>query len=1454
MQRYKLIIIFIHCALYIIPYFCGIKKVLHILFIAGAVLVLVILLVYLLLWLPPVQQKIKDIVLKELMKTTHNRMSIGELRFRPFNSLSARDIYVEDLKGDTLLFAGELLADFDLFRLRNNQLFVRSVDLENFVVNLRKDSFPADFNFQFLIDSFDSGRQDTASSKLTVQIQDIHLKDGRFHYDILSEPALEDSLFDFNHISISRLQSDIDLNFKDIKNLEVHIYQLSFMEKSGLNVNRLEVKLCSMEDKMTLENGLLQLPHSELTINAEILETKELKINLGENRVNPADFKMFYPGLSYFSENLILAGEINGILPQINVSRFQADYGNRIHLKFLGSIGDFYKWKETPVRLKLDRLAVDAHSVEKITRLIYKDKQKEFPVDLGAVSLSGTLEGSLPDLLLHLTAQCDRGTVFMDGQGGYDFDSGISHFDAAFNTSQLDVKTLLRDSLFGLAGLQLQAKGTVAPSGNLSAEGNVRIDRFDFNGYSFNRIQAAGAYQGDNIRLNLNSEDNNVDLQLNLSANTGKKTPGVKLEANVNCIYLDVLNVLSDDYKNAFLNTRITAGVKGFNPEKMNVDFSVDSFSLYTNKGAFHEPHLHLAYQAADSSRKQLDISSRIVSARARGHFTYTGILESLKETFPMLFPDSKRYPKKKDKFAQDLNFRIGMNDINSLSDILELPRSIPDSILFIGKYNNDGKNLNLSTSAYTLFAESDTLQLSLSLFNKENNLAAIFNVDNKSSGYDVDGSIDAEIEFVPQKGNLVPDMNIALNPTVFVLNETDFNLNPAQIEIKNGRYIIHNLSFDYANSSNEYIKADGVISASREDSLNVDISQFQMSTLFGTMKADIPLSGVANGQITARNLLSTPFILSRGFTINDIILANNAIGDLKITSAWSSERNGLALRATLSHDDHPQSVVSGFILPEKDSLSVTATIRDMELQWLQEMMKGTLFGLSGTFNANLKADGKIKNPVVNGTVYFNDAQIGVNQLNTLYSISDSIYLSPDLIELKRFTILDENRHPLVVTGKINHQKFTGFNPNLSISLSDFLVINNEHQTDSLFYGNLRINGLLNVKKNNKDWLLTGDITHSDNSKLTVNIPFSASTAERYNSITFINSEGEDLDVVTKRKKKEEKFTLPFKINVSLWLDPSLTAGAVFNPLTKDAALVTGNGSIKLSYDMNTSSISLLGDYEVESGNATLSLVNITKKTFAVERGGRLIFRGDPMATTFDVTALYNLRADLTILDPGFERLGLSSTKVPVACSLTATGSLNKMELKYNLLLPNESEDIQRRMDGLLFSDDIKIREIAYLLAFGTFLPVNSSSLTGNSALWTALASSSITNHLNNLLSPVLLKGNWSVGTNLRTKDSGFEEMDMDVNVSTHLFNDRLTVNGTVGYHNDPNQKNNFTGDFDVEYKLIPSGNMLLKFYNVTNNQYFESSKTTQGVGVVYKREARTFKKLFDKFGKKSNK
>ncbi len=56
-----------------------------------------------------------------------------------------------------------------------------------------------------------------------------------------------------------------------------------------------------------------------------------------------------------------------------------------------------------------------------------------------------------------------------------------------------------------------------------------------------------------------------------------------------------------------------------------------------------------------------------------------------------------------------------------------------------------------------------------------------------------------------------------------------------------------------------------------------------------------------------------------------------------------------------------------------------------------------------------------------------------------------------------------------------------------------------------------------------------------------------------------------------------------------------------------------------------------------------------------------------------------------------------------------------------------------------------------------------------------------------------------------------------------------------------------FTGDFSVEYKLTKAGDWVVKAYNVTNDQFYEQAPTTQGVGVVYRKEAKTFKELFKK-------
>ena len=1403
-----------------------------------------LLLVYALLWLPPVQQKVKDVALSVLMERTDNRMSIGKLTFRPFNSLCLEEVYIEDLRGDTLFYAESVSASFHLLRLLDNHLLIQSVDLERFVVNINKDSVDSDFNFRFFIDAFQSDKPDSSPSSMAIQINGIKLKEGRVNYDVLSEPMLADNLFDSNHIHLSHLRANVDLHSIDLNKLNVDVGMLSFKEKSGFVLNELRADVISKNGTISYDL-YIRLPRSRIAASNAWVNYSGYSLNLKDNCIVPDDLKMFYPKLEGLNDNLVFSLVAEGSFPRLNISQLRLEYGDCVRLSARASMDNTMQWKSTPLRMNLNYLCAEPQGMQLILDFVSDGDAAEMPVNTGTICLKGTVAGSLPNMVADLKADTERGALFLSGTGGYNVDSGICRFDAKLNTDGFDVSTLLQDTLFGVASLQLLSEGVIMPDGGIHASGDLMVNRFDFNDYTYNQIRADMVYTNDSVCLNLKSEDANVPLSVAGTVNWKGKLSG-SLHVNLDSVYLDPLNFLSG-YTDAYLSSDVRVDMDGVGAERMGLNLSVENFSLYTNKGSFEEPRLKFSYQAADSSKKQLTVSSRIVNARVNGAFTYAGIQESIMETFPVFFPDVKRRPENKDPFPANVDFFMAVRDANLLSDILELPEEVPDSALFVGKYKNDGETMTLSASAYTQFMESDTLQLSIVLANKNNNLSFIFNVDNKSNLYSIDGTIDAEVAFIPRAGSIVPDMDITLNPTVFVLNETLFDLHPAQIELRDNRYIVRDFLFDHNNT--ESLSINGVISDSREDSLKVNISKLQLGTVFSTMKTSVPLLGEVNGEIVAKQLLSTPFILSRGFSVNNILVADNAIGDLNVVSAWSTERRGLALRATLTHENHPQSVVSGYFLPEKDSLSLTATIRDMELQWLNSVTAGTLYGLDGSVNADIKMSGSAKDPTIGGVVYFDKAKVGITLLNTMYSINDSIYLSPNLIELKRFTVKDENDRPLTLTGKVPHQRFADFNPDLTMTLSNFQVINNQHQTDSLFYGNLRVNGILKVKRDNRDWLVSGDITHSRDSKVMVNIPSAANTAVRYNSITFVNSQGEDLAVLEKEKKRKEStsFSLPLRINVELSIDPSLTVGAVFNPATGDAAQVTGSGSMNFVYDMNNSSVNLFGGYEVRSGKATLSLVNITTKTFTVKEGGRLTFRGDPLMTTFDVTALYSLRADLTALDPSLENIGLAA-RVPVDCALTASGDLNKMELKYDILLPNEPDEVQRRVQNLLYTDDLMIKEIAYLLAFGSFMPLNKDNTrSSGDSFWTALASSSITSQLNNLLSGVLDE-NWSIGADLRTSDAHFNDLGMDVNISTRLFNNRLTVNSTLGYSNDPNQTENFTGDFDAEYKLNPSGNVVLKVYNVTNNQYYEKAKTTQGVGVVYKRSAKTFKGLFDKF------
>ena len=62
-------------------------------------------------------------------------------------------------------------------------------------------------------------------------------------------------------------------------------------------------------------------------------------------------------------------------------------------------------------------------------------------------------------------------------------------------------------------------------------------------------------------------------------------------------------------------------------------------------------------------------------------------------------------------------------------------------------------------------------------------------------------------------------------------------------------------------------------------------------------------------------------------------------------------------------------------------------------------------------------------------------------------------------------------------------------------------------------------------------------------------------------------------------------------------------------------------------------------------------------------------------------------------------------------------------------------------------------------------------------------------------------------------------------------------------------------GDFDVTYRLTPSGGVSLKAYSETNDRYFsKSSLTTQGIGIQLQRDFTGLRDLFTPRERRKNK
>ena len=240
---------------------------------------------------------------------TGTKVEIERLFLTFSGNLSLEGLYLEDRKGDTLVYSKALEADVGLSKL----IFGNAFDLENLEweglkANVTRQEGSEDFNFTFLIDAFVS--QDSvpapaaASEPMEISVGSIDLKDFDIVYDdgfmgIDSKLRLGRLYAEANTIDLEAMRfeledlelTDTEAVFKQTKPFPITEDTtetlLPFLAVENFKIEKVKANYNSVPDSLMADvnigNFLLQMPKADLAkndIEVDVLELKNSYISL----------------------------------------------------------------------------------------------------------------------------------------------------------------------------------------------------------------------------------------------------------------------------------------------------------------------------------------------------------------------------------------------------------------------------------------------------------------------------------------------------------------------------------------------------------------------------------------------------------------------------------------------------------------------------------------------------------------------------------------------------------------------------------------------------------------------------------------------------------------------------------------------------------------------------------------------------------------------------------------------------------------------------------------------------------------------------------------------------------------------------------------------------------------------------------------------------------------------
>ena len=1437
-------------------------------------------------------------VAEELSDLLNTRVTIGRINIGLLNRIIIDDVLLDDQDEQEMLKVTRLSAKFDIMPFFKGKISISSVQLFGFNINLQKKTPDSPPNFKFVLDAFASNDTVKKDNSLDLRINSILIRRGRMAYHVLSEEETPGK-FNAKHIHLQNIIANISLKALSKDSINLGIKRLSLDEKvSGFSLKKMSLKLVANSRQTSIDNFAIELPETSLKLDTIHLIYDSLKafdrfteqvrfsFRTLPSQITLKDISPFLPALSHFKEPISLDMEVKGTVNQLTCSHLEITADNRqFRLKGDVALQDLSHPQDAYVFGTLSELTATTRGVGFLVRNLSHDYNGVPPVleRLGNVSFRGEVSGYFTDIVTYGQLHTDLGGVNMDLKLSSDKSKGLFAYSGAVKTTDYKLGKLLANEQLGEITFNLDVHGRHVTDRLPVVELKGLIASVDYSRYRYENITLDGEYKQGGFNGKVALDDPNGSIYLNGDVNVSSRIPTFNFQAIINKLRPHDLN-LTSKYPDTEFSLKLRANFTGGSVDEMIGEINVDSLEFMSPEKQYFMNNMNIR-ASKQNNENQLRLTSEFLTASVEGKFQYHTLPASILNIMRKYVPSLILPPKKPIETHNNFQFDIHIYNTDILSTIFDIPLTVYTHSTLKGYFNDPLQRLRVegyfprlqyknnfiesgmilcenpsdhirARVRLTNLKKKGAVNLSLDAQAKDDNISTTLNWGN-SAAVTYSGQLAAVAKFLRTEGEkpLLKAM-VEVKPTDIILNDTLWQIHPSQVVVDSGKVDVNNFYFSH---QDRYVRINGRLSDNPQDSVKVDLKDINMGYVFdiASISDDVNFEGDATGTAYASGVFKKPVMNTRLF-IKNFSLNQGRLGDLNIYGEWDNENRGIRLDASIKDISTTPSRVTGIIHPLKpeSGLDLNIEANELNLKFLEHYMKSIANDIKGRATGKVHFYGKFKGLNLDGAV-MTDASMNFDILNTHFAIKDTILLAPSGLTFNNIHISDMEGHSGRMNGYLHFQHFKNLNYRFEIQANNMLVMNTKESTDMPFYGTvygtgnalltgnaiqgLDVNVAMTTNRNSIFTYINGSVASATSNQF---IKFVDKTPRRtiQDSIQII-SYYEQLQ--QKRQEAEEEQKTDIRLNILVDATPDATMKIIMDPVAGDYISGKGTGNIRTEF-YNKGDVKMFGSYQINQGVYKFSLQEVIRKDFVIKNGSTITFNGAPLDANLDIQASYTVNsASLNDLIPEESSSIIQQPNVKVNCIMNLSGILVRPTIKLGIELPNERDEVQTLVRNYISTEEQMNMQILYLLGIGKFYTEDARN-NQNSNVMSSVLSSTLSGQLNNALSQVFETNNWNIGTNLSTGDKGWTDMEVEGILSGQLLNNRLLINGNFGYRDNPMANTNFVGDFEAEWLINRSGDIRLKAYNETNDRYYtKTNLTTQGVGIMYKKDFNKWSDLF---------